>query len=208
MIFSLVITMTSCSLGLRGLTSPMARSIYVSASVAAVPIALASMTTAPGYFPVCRLASRKLRSNARALEECKVLNSALKRRPVAVTSSASPPGTLLPLSKTCMSNRSASVSAIVISIGSGSLPGLMFLALLTFLCVATRTRSAGDVACNERIMSQCGFVVQKPPRVRITRVAAACATPSPAHRRSQCDTRAVPRGACRRTADSRVARHG
>jgi hypothetical protein len=141
--------MTSCSLGLRGPTSPMARSVYVSASVAAMPTALASMTTTLGYFPVCRLASRTLRSNARALADCKVLNSALKRRPPAVTSSASPPGTLRPLSKTCMSNRSANVSAIAISRGSGSLLGLMFLALLTFLWVATRTRSAGDVAFNQ-----------------------------------------------------------
>ena len=141
--------MTSCSLGLRGPTSPMARSVYVSASVAAMPTALASMTTTLGYFPVCRLASRTLRSNARALADCMVLNSALKRRPTAVTSSASPPGTLRPLSKTCMSNRSANVSAIAISCGSGSLLGLMFLALLTVLWVATRTRSAGAVAFNQ-----------------------------------------------------------
>jgi hypothetical protein len=141
--------MTSCSLGLRGPTSPMARSVYVSASVAAMPTALASMTTTPGYFPVCRLASRTLRSNARTLADCKVLNSALKRRPTAVTSSASPPGTLRPLSKTCMSNCSANVSAIAISRGSGSLLGLMFLALLTFLWVATRPRSAGDGAFNQ-----------------------------------------------------------
>jgi hypothetical protein len=100
-------------------------------------------------FPVCRLASRTWRSKARALADCKVLNSALKRRPTAVTSSASPPGTLRPLSKTCMSNRSANVSAIAISRGNGSLLGLMFLALLTFRWVATRTRSAGEVGCNQ-----------------------------------------------------------
>jgi hypothetical protein len=44
--------------------------------------------------------------------------------------------------------------------------------------------------------------------VRITQAAAAYATRLLAHRRSQYDTRAVPRGACRQTADSRVARHG
>jgi len=44
--------------------------------------------------------------------------------------------------------------------------------------------------------------------VRITQAAAAYATRSLAHKRSPCDTRAVPRGAYRRTANSTAARHG
>jgi hypothetical protein len=50
-----------------------------------------------------------------------------------------------------MSNRSANVLAIAISGGSGSLPGLMFLALRTFFCVATITRSAGEDNCCQQI---------------------------------------------------------
>jgi hypothetical protein len=138
---SWVSTMMACSLGLRGATSPMARSIYVSVSTAVVPTGLASITTTHGNTPVCRLAWRTFRSKARTLAACRVLNSALTRFPGDRVSSASPPETLRPLSKTLMPNCSANVVAIATSAGRGALPGRIFTAMRTDPGVATATYS-------------------------------------------------------------------